>query len=311
MLSSLVRIIPKSDEQEPDAEDIFTSALGLVFTDDAQNFFGDQDTLVAYRSRRLDKELLFCTADPLGEVERRKFAHYVWNSSILMAEHIGGKPDSLTWRAPDESNKKAFDENVQWWLNEEEQTTWNVTGERVLELGAGAGLAGIMALLMQAEEVVLSDYPAPTILETLRQNIAGNVPNGLQAEKRVQVQGHTWGELDTAFATAKTHHFTRVLAADCLWMSYEHANLVKSMSHFLSLDTKARVHVIAGFHTGRAKVASFFQDVLSATDLIIESIWECNTDGRRRAWDASRPEDDSGERKKWLIVAVLKRGVGG
>ena len=138
MLSSLVRIVPKSDKQEPEAEDIFTSSLGLIFTDDAQNFFGDPETLVAYRSRRFTRELLLQTADPLGEVERRKFAHYVWNASILIGELIGGKPEEISWR--NSASKLLIsdqDTSSQWWLSEEEQRTWAVTGENVLELGAG------------------------------------------------------------------------------------------------------------------------------------------------------------------------------
>jgi predicted nicotinamide N-methyase len=45
---------------------------------------------------------------------------------------------------------------------------WSVDGERALELGAGTGLAGILAGLEGAREVVISDYPAPEVLENLR-----------------------------------------------------------------------------------------------------------------------------------------------
>ena len=140
-----------------------------------------------------------------------------------------------------------------------------------------------------------------------------NVTGSLQANGLCSVEGHVWGELDTSFALSKAHRFTRILAADCLWMPYEHANLLKSMSHFLSVDAEARARalVIAGFHTGRSTVASFFQEALPATDLAVESIWECNIDGQRRSWDPAGPEEDGGERKKWLVVAILKQGSDG
>jgi EEF1A N-terminal glycine/lysine methyltransferase len=133
MLSSLVRIVSNADAGQPESEDIFTSALGLVFTDDAQNFYGDPENLVAYHSRRFEKELLLSTADPVGETERRKFAHYVWNASLLMGELLGGKPANLQWKH-DSNDRLGPDE---WWLTEGEQETWNVGGRKVLELGAG------------------------------------------------------------------------------------------------------------------------------------------------------------------------------
>ena len=167
-----------------------------------------------------------------------------------------------------------------------------------------------MLVLCQAQaqtksQVVISDYPAPAILDTLWHNITENLTR--EFEKHVRIQGHIWGELDSSFALSYAHHFTRVIAADCLWMSHEHTNFLKSMSHFLSLEARARVYVIAGFHTGREKIASFFQDAVSASDFTIELIWECDNDGRRRDWDPMRPEEDAGKRKKWLVVAVLRR----
>ena len=158
-------------------------------------------------------------------------------------------------------------------------------------------------------QVVISDYPGPTILHTLRKNIAENIREGHQTSSKIRVEGHVWGELKSSFAGSYAHHFTHVFAADCLWMAHEHANLLKSMAHFLSFDPIARVHVIAGFHTGRAKVASFFLDVLTASKLMVESIWECDTEGTRRAWDPVLPEEGAGERKKWLVIAILKREV--
>jgi len=70
--------------------------------------------------------------------------------------------------------------------------------------------------------------------------------------------------------------------------------------------------VVAGFHTGRDNVASFF-DVAESVGLEVEERWEVDVDGRRREWARSREgqvgEDVTG-RKRWLVVAVLKRGGG-
>jgi hypothetical protein len=78
------------------------------------------------------------------------------------------------------------------------------------------------------------------------------------------------------------------------------------MAYFLSEDAGARVLVIAGFHTGRSKVASFF-DGIGRVGLEIDTIWETDSNGgERRAWDPNRVQGP-GEDKRWLVVAALKR----
>lgn len=64
----------------------------------------------------------------------------------------------------------------------------------------------------------------------------------------------------------------------------------------------------AGFHTGRAKVAPFW-GVAREEGLLVESIEEVDVEGGRREWREERDggrEDVTG-RKKWLVVAKLKR----
>lgn len=67
-----------------------------------------------------------------------------------------------------------------------------VLGESVLELGAGAGLPGILSILEGAEGVVLSDYNSPEVLKNLERNVEENVPATLR--HAVKVEGHIWGE---------------------------------------------------------------------------------------------------------------------
>jgi hypothetical protein len=133
------------------------------------------------------------------------------------------------------------------------------------------------------------------------------VPETLRS--RVAVQGHLWGSHETAFETAHARSYTRILAADCLWMPWEHESLAKSMLHFLADSAEARILCIAGFHTGRAKVAPFFEEVVPQHGLAVEDMYEMNADGQRRAWAKERDggREDIGERKKWLVVARLKR----
>ena len=116
MLTSLIRLPVPTEPAS--IEDIFSSPIGFIFTDDLRNQHGDPGSSVIYKSKAFgDKELKL--VDPEGEDGRRLFAQYLWNSGVLMAELIGGgTPDG-----------KAM---------EGRGGSWSVVGEKVLELGAGA-----------------------------------------------------------------------------------------------------------------------------------------------------------------------------
>lgn len=170
----------------------------------------------------------------------------------------------------------------------------------------GTGLGGIVGVLAGAEQVVISDYPAAEVLATIEINIQRNIPSQLIA--RVAAQGHEWGVLMDDFSRVYAHRFKIIISSDCLWMSGQHQALAASMLHFLSLDADARVWLIAGFHTGRASVASFFETGEEA-GLEVDVAWERDVDGNEREWTSEQRvgNDDIVERKKWLLVAILRR----
>jgi predicted nicotinamide N-methyase len=80
----------------------------------------------------------------------------------------------------------------------------------VLEVGAGAGLPGILAVLKGAEFVVLSDYESQSLLENLKRNVLENIPEDLL--DKVAVQGHIWGQDMTAIT--KYSQLTQNLIVD-------------------------------------------------------------------------------------------------
>jgi hypothetical protein len=94
-------------------------------------------------------------------------------------------------------------------------------------------------------------------------------------------------------------------------MPWEHESLAKSMLHFLAETPEARILCIAGFHTGRAKVAPFFEEVVPQQGLEVEEIYEMDADGKRRPWAKERDggTENIGERKKWLVLARIRRRV--
>jgi hypothetical protein len=381
--------IPLTSTASP--EDYLSTSLGVIFPDDITNQHGDASCPVIYSSPKYgDIELRM--ADPQGEQSRRLFSHHLWNAGVQMAACIedGSQEEQRdVLRSADHTNLG-------------DGVSWSVKEERVLELGAGTGLAGIIAAKAGAREVVLTDYPAPEVLANLRVNVKRNLEvegegNGL-GNGRFWVTGHVWGDVpdglddnegdaegagekqpaagprageevmteaeektesgtqgeeaveveaemnasdslestidaDTIhekpaatipsvttspqplspqhFALANAHSFTRILLADCLWLPSQHRNLHRSLAWFLAAPPHGRAWVIAGFHTGRTATARFFDaQLLRAAGLRVERIWERDATGRERPWVADRGVEDPTARKRWLVMAVLKRVEG-
>ncbi|KAF2721175.1 hypothetical protein K431DRAFT_224728 [Polychaeton citri CBS 116435] len=238
---------------------------------------GDVESIVVYKSEEFGDIELETYDTGEDRDARYRFGNRLWNAGIKMAELISGG-----------------------------RSEWSVHGERVLELGAGLGLGGIVSILTGAQETVISDYPDPTALQTILQNTSKAL--SIRPRSNYSVQGHIWGELDRGLALSHNHHFTRVLAADCCWEAGQHSKLVDSMMHFLAFEPSARVYAVMGFHSGRADVAAFL-DVARKAGLETEHIYEEDVELKRREWvrrdDGGRK--DASEWRKWLVIARLKR----
>ncbi|KAI1371519.1 hypothetical protein F4677DRAFT_435419 [Hypoxylon crocopeplum] len=284
-----------------DPEDYLCSSLGVIFPDDVTNQHGDAEHSLLYTSPHLPRPLPIALANPDHESDRSLFSHYLWNSSLLLAEFVeaGTLGLPLDVGGPDRLAKPA---------------DFDVAGLDCLELGAGTALPSLMAALLGAKSMVATDYPSATVLETLSRNVAANTkpecsPSGTVAP--LITGAHAWGELDTPFAAQHRSRFDRVFVCDCLWMPWQHANLHRSIAWFLKdreSSPSARAWIVGGFHTGRAKMSGFFDDAaLAAAGLKAESLWERDCDGVERAWAWDRGHEDVSERKRWLVVGVLRR----
>jgi nicotinamide N-methyltransferase len=124
-LSSLVTVV--SPDRPDDPEDIFASAPGFLFTDDLTNSHGAPESIIQYHNKRFGK-IELQTADFEGEQERTLFSHYLWNAGLKLGELISH-------------------------VDQQEDKRWSVEGERIIELGAGVGLGGIVSTLAGAQEV--------------------------------------------------------------------------------------------------------------------------------------------------------------
>jgi hypothetical protein len=89
-------------------------------------------------------------------------------------------------------------------------------------------------------------------------------------------------------------------------MPWQHENILRSISWFLAAGGTA--WIVAGFHTGREKMRAFFaEEAVKAAGLEVERIWERNAEGLEREWVTDRGIEDVPQRKRWLVVAILKR----
>ncbi|KKZ58434.1 hypothetical protein EMCG_00924 [[Emmonsia] crescens] len=330
-----------SSASTDDVEDILTSFLPHLYPDEAPLCLGEPGKAVVYTSGLWGNVTVMVPDYPKGGEEvgrldrgegeregegveegRRLFAHYLWGGGLVVAEGI-------------ESATKILDGNDE---GDEKDLIWNVKGKKVLEVGAGAALPSLISALAGATQVTITDHPSsPALYGAIQANIANNIPEHLRS--RISIQPHEWGvlgrdnvpsqeneaqypqkEATSKFAVENKGSFTRIIAADCLWMREQHENLVQSLLWFLAPPSPAAdgigsgvAWIVAGFHTGRDIVASFFETAV-AMGLVVERIWERDVNATSeegevtREWMPVRPGEGPENRARWCVVAFLRKG---
>jgi hypothetical protein len=128
----------------PETEDIFSTALSNLFTDDAQNSHGVPGQSVVYHSPRFGVIDLRIPAHPDVEEGRKLFAHYLWNAGVIAADAIEKASAAASANthgrdgpsAGSDRHEKENDlqPNERWQWNGRH---WDVRGRSILELGAG------------------------------------------------------------------------------------------------------------------------------------------------------------------------------
>ncbi|KAL2428978.1 hypothetical protein ABEF95_010958 [Exophiala dermatitidis] len=190
----------------PETEDIFSSALASLFTDDTQNSHGTPGSSVTYHSPRFGTIGLRIPAHPDVEEGRKLFAHYLWNAGVIAADAIetasqdGNSQDAVQQRRDDDT--PANDQNQTLW----DKKYWDVRGKRVLELGAGTALPSIVSAISGASVTTITDHPSSPALTTgaIEQNVRDNVVKRRQQQTKTyndNANAHSLDNITTSTST--------------------------------------------------------------------------------------------------------------
>ncbi|KAL5513421.1 hypothetical protein ACEPAH_3820 [Sanghuangporus vaninii] len=276
------------------------------------------------------------TADPIiltlhtPDTQARNWelhASSIWAAAVFLADHI------------DELNLNRF-----MHLSRSGEQGIRPGGMfRVLELGAGAGLPGLhIAKFLERIErdsksrgedmkewrVTLSDYPDELLIETLRRNVQRNYLSDSDHSQvtdtileRIHVVPYAWGEdISTLILSqgqdAEGIGFDLIVAADTLWNAALHSTFAQTIYFLLRRTPDARVHLVAGLHTGRYAISGFLRAIrsnhVSQRDstpkprLDVLDISEREVSGEtRRDWKEDREGEDDIERRRWVVWIVL------
>ncbi|GAA5974892.1 hypothetical protein JCM5350_004489 [Sporobolomyces pararoseus] len=234
------------------------------------------------------------------------FAHHVWNASLILADRISSS--NVAGLEVDPSAEEAAEGG----------------GMSVCELGCGAGIPGLIAAgSPKVKRVVLTDYDDPLLIENLKGNIELAYKDDERTKKNLRALGHTWGDfqsLEKILELNDNQRFTHILMADTLWLTEAQIALVSSLTKLLAFTPSARIHLVAGFHSGRSAVRSFLRRAREAgleEKQVDGKDWEeLAVGGERRRWgwdlegeagdsDWIEEKESNSERGKWVVVGEM------
>lgn len=274
-----------------DPEDIFEASLEGLF-DLAPITHSSAGSVYTYHtpSTRLPPySIVLSTPDTRAE-NWSLHASSIWVSSLYISDHIEE-------------------------LHLEDTSPGTLSGHlHVLELGAGAGLPGILIAKTYPRfaRVTSSDYPDEDLISTLQQNVGRN-----NVQDRCRVVPFAWSsnasslfpKLDGSDDPSRTvKGFDVIVAADTLWNPDFHGLFIDTLVLALTRTADARIHLVAGMHTGRYTIQSFLNAVSKNTGFEIVEVTERSVKGEsRRDWDVGRAEgEDERERRRWVVWIVIR-----
>ncbi|KAK3186258.1 Protein N-terminal and lysine N-methyltransferase efm7 [Lecanicillium sp. MT-2017a] len=153
-------------------------------------------------------------------------AHHLWNGAKIVSDYFEDDPS-------------------------------RVKGKTVLELGAAAGLPSLVAGILGAKKVVMTDFPDPDLIINMQKNIdecdATVEPQG-QIASAVETTGFIWGgdpvpllerlQPDSkATSDESAPRFDVLILADLLFRHNEHGDLVKTIRETMRRSRDSAAYV--------------------------------------------------------------------
>lgn len=183
-------------------------------------------------------------------------AHIVWNGSKMISDFFEDDPS-------------------------------RVRGRTVLELGAASGLPCLVAAILGARKVVMTDYPDPDIVSVMQKNIDAcdeTVDPRGRIATAVDAVGFVWGA-DSEPLLARLdqekggERFDVLILADLLFRHSEHGALVKTIRETLrrAADSVAYVFFTSYRPWKKAADEKFF-DIAREQGFLVEQVAERRLD---------------------------------
>lgn len=285
----IIIIMMDGDGDEEGPEDVFETGLCLLF-DHPPVAHGDptRPLVVSVQLDHGQSIDLVLDLPSTNHVELQ--AQHVWDASFYLLSILF--PSSPSNPASPASTATTT-------------TGIELRGKRVVELGAGAGLASVAAVRTGAHTVLATDFPDEQILSTLRRNLFSNPPSRACEREggRRGVLGHEWGtSVDGLVRWNDGKRFDVVLAMDLIWRSSLHRPLIDSLVGLLEPDNGTAI-VVSGLHSGR-HVLDAFVDAVEARGMCIKRRWEVKR--RVQGWEAyvRKEQDEQEEETRGVLVCL-------